>query len=116
MEFATKIEVGGFKPSTDGRLGPGVYFTTIFDEAKNIAQYKYGKEGVVIESRVMRNIPIFDPKQTLEKMLKWFDKNEKYRTESVVDSIHPEWARNQEFEEVCVKDPKRIKFIKIHKL
>ena len=46
------IEKEGLKPSTSGRLGPGIYFATR-DIAWKIAKYRdKGKMGAVIKCRV----------------------------------------------------------------
>jgi len=50
-DAALSISKTGFKPSKDGCMGPGVYFTPIFDDAASIAK-RWNADAAVIECRL----------------------------------------------------------------
>ena len=59
-ENAKDIAKNGFKPSADGRLGPGVYVADKTKATKFAANLRHGGEdGVLIKSRVTVNNPKF---------------------------------------------------------
>jgi hypothetical protein len=61
----------GFKPSAQGRIGPGVYFTLDFNEAKEIALYRFtGEQPVVIKSIAEVDYRKFSRKDSIEELLK----------------------------------------------
>ena len=91
----------GLKPSTNGCLGPGIYFVEEYSEAESIAKHRTGNGGVsvVIECNVYLG-KMVDLQNIIDKR-SWKD-----RYDSAID-IHPAWAGiSYDFYEICVKNPK----------
>ena len=84
-------------PSSNGRLGSGVYFTDDFEVAKEISQ-KFGKEGAVFECNV--NLGILK-NLGLESGSTW-----QYEGFDSATAMHPPWfgLNTGWFREYCLKD------------
>ena len=94
--FGESIKVKGFEASKNGRLGPGVYFTTTFVEARKIAEFKFGKNGVVIECRAVAYKSLGNEK-SINELLAWQKDNIEFCKTNADKGIHPKWANNDDF-------------------
>jgi len=93
----------GLKASTGGRLGPGVYLTTL-NEAQKIAAHRGQGTGTAIFKVHVNLGKTHDNKKADDNAGSWATKG--------FDSckgIHPPWSNNLEFMEWCLKDPKRLR-------
>lgn len=111
-EYADLIVKDGFKASAKGRIGPGVYFTLSFGEAKKIAEYRFPQqEPVVIECRAIVQYNQFryddTPEEVERKVREW----KVFNKQTAGSGFHPPWANNEVFKEVVVRDPKMISII-----
>ena len=101
------ISEEGLRPSTAGRLGPGISFTDDFQVAETIS-LKRGQEGnggAVFECKVnLRHIKDLIRGTGLE----W--QNEGYDS---AQTIHPSWYNTGEFTEFCLKDASKFSARKV---
>ena len=102
FKYMKPISVEGLKESTDGRLGPGVYFVDEYDHAKSISKNRFGKNAadnppVVIECQVYLGKHLNLGKRVDEDWHKEYDS---------ASTIHPPWPNVLEidFKEYCLKD------------
>ena len=101
------ISEKGLRPSTSGRLGPGVYFTDDFQVAETISlnRGQEGNGGAVFEFKVnLRHIKDLIRGTGSE----W--QNEGYDS---AQTIHPSWYDTGEFTEFCLKDARKCSVRKI---
>lgn len=56
----------------------------------------------------------FNKSDNEQEMLRKLDEWYSFCKNKAKQAIHPPWANNQEFREVCVKDPKSISVIKVY--
>ena len=108
-QYADSIVANGFKSSAQGRIGPGVYFTRTLREAKEIANYRFSNNRpVVIECIAHVDYQEFSKEDhedvIVKKIEEWYD----FCKKKANHGIHPPWANNDFFKEVCVKDPNSI--------
>lgn len=106
LENARKIQSEGFKPSTDGRLGPGVYVAKE-DKATGFARSYHrhgGSEGAVVKCMVT----VDDPKYLSGGDARGnYSGHDAVRTNYTTSSNKPEW---------CVRDPGNVKVLSVHEV
>ena len=105
------ISSKGLQPSTNGRLGSGIYFTDSFNVAKEISLHREaGEGGAVFECNVNLGKIKSLSKKDKKYLCTW--KHKKYDS---VKAIHPPWPRinSKEFTEYCLKDPKKCSVRKV---
>lgn len=102
---AASIRAKGFKPSTTGRLGSGVYLT-VRESAVAIAEHRGGDANSVIEVDVDLGRVKILPGSSTESSTVWSSQG--YRS---CRTEHPGWAGCGPFPEWCVHDPSRVKVV-----
>ena len=107
FEYAQLIKKNGWKESTRGALGPGVYFTSNEEAVKKIAQ-RHGTKAAVIKCRVdLGKLKCnYGPDQT--------DIDGKWRRD--FDSIYRRcdpWVTMSKFREFAVKKEKIVEILEV---
>lgn len=94
----------GFRASTDGRLGPGVYFAPHVFDATRLALARYPKGGVVIYGQIpkgkQKNLWMAREDADRDTLTSW--QKEGYTS---AWGRHPSWLGNS-FDEICILDCK----------
>jgi hypothetical protein len=86
-----------------------------YDEAKEIALYRFeGERPVVIKCLAYVDFQEFSRKDSVEELLRKQEEWSQFRRTKAVQGIHPPWAGNGEFKEVCVKNANSISVIKVY--
>ena len=99
-----------------GNQGPGVYFTFNKQEALNIAKHKAGNsEAVVLECKAKVDYGKFSPKDDVLTQIKKIKEWNSFIHNTAKQGIHGSWAGNEDFREVCVKDPTKIEVLRLIK-
>ena len=105
---AQSISAHGWRPSTSGRLGPGVYFT-MQSAASAIAKSRsHGNNSSIIEVEVdVGHMKVLTGNQD-DNNGDWYSQG--YHA---CKTLHPGWCGVPEFPEWCIRDLFRLRIISI---
>ena len=108
LAAALDIDQNGFQPSTGGALGRGVYVTRDKAKAKNYTKPGGGNNGAILELKV---------RVGSTKVIKGQgDPNRTTWQQRGYDSAYAPAGAVGKREEDCVKDPRNITIVRVHRL
>ena len=103
------ISYEGLRPSTQGRLGPGVYFAESYKVAETISLNRDGRDKGNGAAVFECNVNLGKIKNLKEDAgSKWQN-----RDFDSAKSIHPRWAGAADFTEFCLKDNRKCSVRKV---